>query len=305
MKYALISDIHGNIHALDAVLADARKNGIDKYIFLGDYFLNIPYPNKTVDRLINQKNAYFVKGNEEEYLDKSFDAHLWKDNGQFSALYHTYKALNPDSISFLKTMSTSLTIHDEYFDIFMFHSPNDLFENTYLNQVTPYKITMEKEHNSNVLSDAKSKLLSDIQLQEVVKTLPKGIYTFGHNHIQMHVEIEGSLLINPGSCGLPLDFSPAASYTILETSSKGFSVTEKKVDYDLERLVKIMKQTELFDNATVWFNVIIEELQTSRTVVIPFLIFMEEYAKSIGDNVRPFTYKTWEDGYMLWENRID
>ena len=46
MKYAVISDIHGNLPALKVVLADAEKQGADAYIFGGDYCLSGPYPNE-------------------------------------------------------------------------------------------------------------------------------------------------------------------------------------------------------------------------------------------------------------------
>ena len=42
MRFAIISDIHGNLHALNAVLEDARKNNAEEYIFVGDYCLSRP-----------------------------------------------------------------------------------------------------------------------------------------------------------------------------------------------------------------------------------------------------------------------
>jgi len=49
MKYALISDIHGNIDALKAVLADAKRNNVQHYIFLGDYCIGLAYPNEVLN----------------------------------------------------------------------------------------------------------------------------------------------------------------------------------------------------------------------------------------------------------------
>lgn len=49
MKYALISDIHGNLPALKAVINDARENKVDHFIFLGDYCIGLGYPNEVVD----------------------------------------------------------------------------------------------------------------------------------------------------------------------------------------------------------------------------------------------------------------
>ena len=51
MKYAVISDIHGNMDALDAVLSDAEKQSADIFLFAGDYCLSMPFPEQAVQRI--------------------------------------------------------------------------------------------------------------------------------------------------------------------------------------------------------------------------------------------------------------
>ena len=106
MKYALISDIHGNKYALKAVLADAQEEGVEKYVFLGDYFMSIPYANETIDILQRQENAFIIGGNEEDHLNYDFGDDMWVDNGQFSAVYHTYHHLNDNTKDFLSITKT-------------------------------------------------------------------------------------------------------------------------------------------------------------------------------------------------------
>lgn len=53
MKYALISDVHGNYPALSAVLADAEKANADRLVLLGDYYICMPYPNQVIETLKN------------------------------------------------------------------------------------------------------------------------------------------------------------------------------------------------------------------------------------------------------------
>ena len=81
MRFAIISDIHGNLPALNAVLADAEKNGADSYIFVGDYCLSNPYPDECITRIRELKNKYVIRGNEERYLENLVgkDQSTWTD----------------------------------------------------------------------------------------------------------------------------------------------------------------------------------------------------------------------------------
>ena len=72
MKYAVLSDIHGNATALKAVLEDAKKQGIRDYIIAGDYCLSGPYPDECITILRQLKNAYIIRGNEEQYLENKW-----------------------------------------------------------------------------------------------------------------------------------------------------------------------------------------------------------------------------------------
>ena len=69
MKLAVISDIHGNLPALNAVLDDAKRRGITEYVFTGDYCLSGPYPDECVAAMNAVENKYIIRGNEEKYLE--------------------------------------------------------------------------------------------------------------------------------------------------------------------------------------------------------------------------------------------
>lgn len=70
MRFAIVSDIHGNLPALNAVIEDAEKNNINCYIFVGDYCLSNPYPDEVISRIRNLDKKYIIRGNEEKYLEK-------------------------------------------------------------------------------------------------------------------------------------------------------------------------------------------------------------------------------------------
>lgn len=69
MRFAVIADIHGNYAALQAVLDDACAVGVEGYLFVGDYITDMPYAKEIVHTLQGLKNAVFVSGNREWYMD--------------------------------------------------------------------------------------------------------------------------------------------------------------------------------------------------------------------------------------------
>ena len=73
MRFAIISDIHGNLPALDMVLEDANNNNIDNSIFVGDYCLSNPYPNECIQRIRCLDKKHIIRGNEEKYLENLID----------------------------------------------------------------------------------------------------------------------------------------------------------------------------------------------------------------------------------------
>jgi len=72
MRVAAISDIHGNLPALEAVLAEVEREGPDLVVFCGDVASG-PMPAETIDRLMTLKGARFVRGNADRGLVEEFD----------------------------------------------------------------------------------------------------------------------------------------------------------------------------------------------------------------------------------------
>ena len=145
----------------------------------------------------------------------------------------------------------------------------------------------------------------DPAFQEKVNALEDGIYVFGHSHVQWSYKVSGRnvLLINPGSCGLPLDaIEGSIPYSILTITESGeTSVEEVRIPFDKESYVEELKQTTQYVEANIWTKVIFRELLTAREHMMFFLHFVNEYAEKIGDPVRPFSVKTWEAAYEVWD----
>lgn len=308
MKYAIISDIHGNMPALEAVLEDAGRSKVDEYIFLGDYCLCSPYPNEIVHTIKSMKNAYVIRGNEEDSFNTIInqDEKAWI-NGQYSTLYWCYNLMTKENLNYLSNLPAELTIQTSNIPIRAFHSSKTYFNGTSTEELTNNNYSTSYRNKAfthdDYINRINTSLCNDDTLKSVLTNLPDGIYTFGHTHVQWHYQIENKLLINPGSCGLPLDCLPGAPYTIIDITKNDCKVLERRVPYDIEKAIDNLKKSGLYHKATVMSSIIIDELRTGLSQIHAFLKFVDTYADEINDTVRPYSQETWNTAFEIWKSK--
>lgn len=309
MRFVIISDIHGNLPALDAVLEDAKNNNIDSFIFVGDYCLSNPYPNECIQRMRDLDKKYIIRGNEEKYLENLIDKDqtMWTD-GQMQISYYCYRAISTDNLVFLLSMPNTLELTFNNVNLHVAHSSAEFIDDCEHKEWSTSKVA-KRYANRIVTSDS---FRSDIhnyfegndRFQQIFSKLEQGVYIFGHSHIQWSYKSKDgkTILINPGSCGLPLDgVIGSIPYTILDISDAGnIIVEEKRIPFDMEAYIAVLIKSDQFAEANVWSNIIIQELRTAREHLFYFLRFVEKYAEKIDDKRRPFMLDTWEKAYELW-----
>ena len=304
----MISDIHGNLSALNAVLNDARDSGAEKFIFLGDYSLGLFEPNETLDALREIKDAVFISGNEDRVLVDDSSIHVdIPSTGQFHAKYWYRDYLTPDNIFFLKSLEKTIVLRQERVPpVFIFHEPEIFFNGTAVSMINPHFYALGRDSgkfNSYTFPDFYSTFLSsDHKLTEILPMLEDGVYAFGHTHIQWHTRLGGKLLINAGSAGLPLDFCRKAAYTLLSFTDGEWIAQPRRVFYDVELTLDRFKSSYCMRSVPVWCGIIHMELETAREQATPFLQFTEAFARQAGDLSRPFSKKVWEASYKSWVN---
>lgn len=308
MKYALISDIHGNMPALEAVLEDAKKIGVDEFIFLGDYCLSSPFPNEVINTIKAMTHTHILRGNEEDYFDTIIDQeeNSWI-NSQYGTLYWGYNALTKDNLNYIANLPQELHIQDSSTSIRAFHCSKIYFNGTKVEEFTNNnysanhrKITFTHEEYMNTIN---STLRNDPNLKPVLTKIPDGIYTFGHTHVQWHLQIGNKLLINPGSCGLPLDCFPGAAYSIIDISNNNWLVLERRVQYHIEKAIDNLLKSELYEKAQAMSSIRIDELRTGLSQIHAFFKFIKEYAKEINDTFYPYSQETWNAAYKIWQTK--
>ncbi|MBN1196268.1 MAG: metallophosphoesterase family protein [Candidatus Aminicenantes bacterium] len=177
-KVAVVSDIHGNIHALEAVLAKIHNAGVDLILNLGDSLYGPLWPLETARR-IRQENMISIAGNEDRLIleAKSGPAHN-------QTIQENLEALDSACLEWLLTLAPMLVQGD----IFLCHG------------------TMADDcaYLCETIAQSGVEIKSPEVLAEIVEKLPQDIILCGHSHVPRNIPLgNGKTIINPGSVGLP------------------------------------------------------------------------------------------------------
>jgi putative phosphoesterase len=225
IRIAVISDIHGNRWALEAVLNDIKKRKISKIVNLGDCLYGPLDPAGTADILLDL-NVTTVSGNEDRII-------IDKNNPNSShTLDFVRKNLNQKQIKWLETLPFSTTAYD---DLFMFHGTPDSDIEYLLLDVQKEKVSLENT------ADIITKLNS----------VKNKVILCGHDHTPNTFLLpDDRLIVNPGSVGLQAytddhpyphiieTGSPHARYSVISQNSNGYLIENISVPYDWDKASK-------------------------------------------------------------------
>ena len=196
---ALLYDVHGNLPALEAVIADAEAAGAEGWILGGDYALFGGWPAETVQRLRALERASWIRGNGERW---TADPDAAPDNPVVpGAIAAAREALGADVVADLASLPFSF--------------PHD---------------GMLVCHGSP-LSDVRSFAPEDGgDDEELLDGADAPRVIFGHTHVPFARTSTGGIeLVNPGSVGMPFDGDPRAAYALLADEGR---IEHRRVGYD-------------------------------------------------------------------------
>ena len=225
MKLAIISDIHGNYLALNAVLEDIKKHNVDEIFCLGDLVGYAPDPNKVFPIL---KGIKTLMGNYDEATALSKD-----DCG---CGYVDLKSSEMGKISFEWTVKNTTEENKKW----IMGLPKEIRLN-----INNKKILMV--HGTPDIINGRMDIMSDDKIDEVMKNTDADILFCGHTHIPYHKIVNGKHIINPGSVGRPRIGSPQANYAIVDFD-KGCGVEFIFLDYDFESFAKEIENSDMPKN---------------------------------------------------------
>ena len=196
----LLYDVHGNLAALEAVLADAREQGATGYLIGGDVALFGPRPNQTVARLQELQDATWIRGNGERWTAAPSEAP--EGDPVQAAITFARCTLGDDLVRELAALPGSADID----------ASTRAWHGSPVSDVRSFSVEAGEDEDE---------LLADVTQRRLV---------FGHTHLPFRrMAQQGVELVNPGSVGMPFDGDTRAAYALLGPDGE---VRHRRVTYD-------------------------------------------------------------------------
>ena len=229
LRLALISDPHGNLVALDAVLADIKDLGVDRIYFLGDTCTLGPQPREVLEA-VQGLSCPCIMGNHDSFL---LDPELIRTYTQVPMIVEAVDwcraQLTARDLDFLRTFEPTLEVDLGGDTLLLFHgTPRSNVEN--LLATTPPD-----------------------EVDEMLASHQATVFAGGHTHIQMLRQHRGQLIVNVGSVGSPFEtfaaggpprLLPHAEYATVEVRRGTLSVTLKRVEVDRAEALRALRATD-------------------------------------------------------------
>jgi predicted phosphodiesterase len=226
-RIGVISDPHGNLLALDAVLAELEREELDGLVCLGDIAVG-PQPAETLARVM-ALDCPIVKGNWETWFCEGIPpaedeiAQKLLEIGEFWVAQ-----LSADELAVMRSLPTTVELDlGDGLGALCFHgSPSSNEEGIY--SITP-----------------------DETLEQILGDAVTPVMLCGHTHIQMLRRLEHALVVNPGAIGLPFSewaphtiaIAPWAEYGILTHDDGRLHVDLRRTTYDVASLLRMSRES--------------------------------------------------------------
>lgn len=223
MRVAVLSDIHANVLALEAVMKDVIEQKCDHVFCLGDLALAGPQPKEVVDYVMQQDSWTVIQGNTDkmiaqygpdvmEFLEEQYPV-------MANAIADDVTLLSDDYRAYLNELPPMLQTSIEDCSVLLVHgSP--------------------RANNEDILPNMPLE-----KIEEIISGTNESLILCGHTHIpcgyQTHTK---QTVVNVGSVGRPMTQEPKACYAIVDFNMGAFEVNHRFVDYDNVKAAELMSK---------------------------------------------------------------
>lgn len=224
MKIAVLSDIHGNMFALRAVLDDMKQFDIARVFCLGDLAMAGPEPNKTLD-FVRTQDWTVIQGNTDEMIANFSDTvyETVKSGAEImaNALEQDVNEISDENKKYLKNLPINKSTEIGGLKILFVHgSP--------------------RRNNENVFPNMDMDVIEDI-----FNEVDADVVFCGHTHMPCGYQTNSKVtVVNDGSVGRPFTEDPKACYVIAEINNGNIEIEHRMVDYDKDSAVAILQKRQ-------------------------------------------------------------
>ncbi len=226
MRYLILSDVHANSEALEAVLEDSTRRTWDRCLVLGDLVGYGADPNPVLDRLRELAPDQIIRGNHDKVVSGVTDGSAFNPLALAAALW-TREVIRPENRRWLEDLPAGPLRAEDDEELILCHgSPLD--EEAYILGVEDAEAAFEGV-------SFRFCLFGHTHYPLVIGTRDDQIFVHGHGDPDggtLPLEEGTRYLVNPGSIGQPRDGNPRASYLILDTDAP--AATYHRVEYPVE-----------------------------------------------------------------------
>ncbi|MBW3593265.1 MAG: metallophosphatase family protein [Actinobacteria bacterium] len=212
-RVAALYDVHGNLPALEATLADVRRVAPDALVVVGGDFAVGPFPRESVEALRSlEDRAAFIRGNGERELFEGRDtpADAWADRARFVA-----RVISDEQRGFLRDLPETITIEVAGLGRVLFCHGTPRSDSEIVTRLTP-----------------------ESRLADVVAAVDAAVVVCGHTHVQFDRAVGTKRIVNAGSVGMPYEGDPGAYWALL-----GPDVDLRRTPYDTASAAAAIRAT--------------------------------------------------------------
>ena len=267
-RLAILSDIHGNLPALEAVMADMAAFQPDAVIVAGDVINWGPFSRECVE-VVRREGWAVIRGNNEYYLldyDTPREPAAWKDRTQWPLLAWLAEQLQGAPHAAIATWPDELRL------CFGDGPPIRVVHGASKNPWKGIYAAHEVQRSGPLLAD-----------------IDEPVVIAGHTHLAMNVAIERWQVLNPGTVGVPLDGTHAAQYMLLDAAGDRWEPMFRRVNYDKTPLFSAFEAQGFAARCGPIGRAVIREFETDRIQVTTLLTWRSAMCPTA-----PFDETLWD-----------
>jgi putative phosphoesterase len=249
MRLAVMSDVHGNLPALEAVLEDMQPCGPDGILVAGD-FTGGPEPVETI-HLLRSLNSWMIRGNSDTGLVRyglgdAPDAHY--THRQFALLRWAHRHIDQETFEFIRSLPEQRVVE--------------------IDGTAPVRLVHGSPRNpaESIFPDRDPATL-DLALAQTSEP----VLVCGHTHIPWKVTRDDRLALNPGAVCGPLNGEVCAQYALLTWRDGRWQAEHRAVFYDLEQIRTSFRESGLLEEGGALARSFLLSIETAQNVADDFL----------------------------------